>query len=505
MKGLLIKWAPSFAGIAFCVTNAWAVPDLPRLNQEDLVYKGAFRVPRGDLGGGENFAFGGGPIAYNPVGNSLAIFLRSKKVVEISIPALTINSSTSTMQTAKVVQTPLDLTDGKWQNIGLNGATLGNDVTPGGLLYYNNRVIGTAYGYYDANNDSVVSHYTASPNWATNGSGFSGFKQVGEYKKTGLVAGYMAEIPPEWQADFGGPALTGLGSIAIFNRTSAGPAASVFDPTKIELVGLGGVTSVPVTPVVQYPEEHRTFGGYEGTSLYYNMGTQLRGLVFPRGTSSVLFFGRQGLGSTGQGNGCYGSGTSVLSEAKNITELCAWFAVNPTKTSYACGGANIPSNLCSVDPCCYDPASSGKGDHAYPYVYYVWAYDAKDLLAAKSGTYTVTAADYSAGRFVTDTTTTPETILGVGKTVYPWNLKPYGLWHLNLPTPPNTLGDEKIIGASYDPATQRIFLSQFSADMNGPYEPLPLIHVFQVEKVEASTAAPPTIMQPPVNLRGTVR
>ena len=485
MNRLLTKLASSVTGIMLCVANAWAAPNLPRLSQSDLVYQGAFRVPRGDLGGGENFAFGGGPIGFNPARNSLFLGTYNSKFVEISIPQPVNTSSTTAMPIATLMQAANDVTNGTWRNIGAGGATIGNSAAPGGILYYNNKLISTSWGYYDANNDSVLTHFTASPNWVASGNQFSGFYQVGPYKQTGLIAGYLATIPPEWQADFGGPALTGLGSIAIFNRTSAGPAASVFDPAQI-----GVVNPVPATAIVQYPQGYRTFGGYEGTSLYYNMGTQLRGLVFPAGSRSVLFFGRQGLGSTGQGNGCYGSGTASLSEAKNPSELCAWFAANPTQATYACGGASLLAANCGIDPCCYDPSSGGKGDHAYPYVYYVWAYDANDLLSAKSGTYKVSTADYTAGRFVTDTTTTPATLLSVGQIVQPWNVKPYGLWRLTLPTSPNTIGDEKIMGAAYDPATQRIFITQYSADMNGPYEPLPLVHVFKVNATLSAAVIP---------------
>ena len=34
---------------------------------------------------------------------------------------------------------------------------------------------------------------------------------------------------------------------------------------------------------------------------------------------------------------------------------------------------------------CNDPTDSSKGNHAYPYQYQVWAYDANDLAAVKAG------------------------------------------------------------------------------------------------------------------------
>ena len=79
------------------------------------------------------------------------------------------------------------------------------------------------------------------------------------------------------------------------------------------------------------------------------------GLVFPAGTRSVLFFGKQGVGTF-----CYGPGTS----------------------NQALVGTIAPG---FVDPYCYDPVDDSKGTHAYPYIYQVWAYDANDLAAAKAG------------------------------------------------------------------------------------------------------------------------
>ena len=89
----------------------------------------------------------------------------------------------------------------------------------------------------------------------------------------------------------------------------------------------------------------------------FNLATTMAGVVFPEGTRSVLFFGRQGLGKY-----CYGEASD-----------------------------------------CGDPVQTSKGGHAYPYAYYVWAYDALDLAAVKSGQR------------------------------QPWDVKPYAVWELDFP------------------------------------------------------------------------
>ena len=128
------------------------------------------------------------------------------------------------------------------------------------------------------------------------------------------------------------------------------------------------------------------------------LSTQMGGVVFPEGTRSVLFFGKQGLGPY-----CYGE---------------------------------------AVD--CGDPAvTARRAEHAYPYASYVWAYDAIDLAAVKSGQR------------------------------QPWEVKPYAVWTLDLPfNYPNA----RINGAAYDPQTGRIFVSAIGDGS------IPLIHVFTVAR-----------------------
>jgi hypothetical protein len=95
------------------------------------------------------------------------------------------------------------------------------------------------------------------------------------------------------------------------------------DPTQL------GSLTVNATDLVAYPSSHKTLGdwGTSGPNAYFNGTSQIKSVVFPSGTSSVLFFGRHGLGSY-----CYGEGS-------------------------ACG----------------DPEDGDKGDHAH------------DLAAVKSG------------------------------------------------------------------------------------------------------------------------
>jgi hypothetical protein len=128
--------------------------------------------------------------------------------------------------------------------------------------------------------------------------------------------------------------------------------------------------------------------------------------VIPVGSRSLLFFGR-----TGTGLYRYGQGTA---------------------------DQNLDGQLVGAGPdiYCYDPEDLGKGNHAYPYRGYVWAYDLNDLAAVKAGT------------------------------KQPWEVVPYSTWELPEP--------QRASGVTYDPATGRIFVSV------GGYSTVLTVYVYRV-------------------------
>ena len=156
--------------------------------------------------------------------------------------------------------------------------------------------------------------------------------------------------------------LTGNADL-IVSRTSLGPAVSRFDPDHLSATG--------AKPLVYYPIDHPGLGPWAGANVNYGGSDSMRGVVFPPGTSTVLFFGRHGA------TFCYGPGTA-----------------DPTKVG------TIDPAVDPVDPYCYDPDDSSKGVHGYPYSAYVWAYDANDLAAVRAGQ------------------------------MQPWDVRPYAVWAL---------------------------------------------------------------------------
>lgn len=375
--------------------------NLRRLEFADLVYEGAFRLPATDEG--DSFSFGGHPLAYHPDNDSLFVGTHSKRVAEVSIPQPAKATAVASLPSARYLQPFADPTDGHMKDVAEEGTSLG------GLLVHAGQLFGTGFIYYDANNTQTVSHFVRSLDLSQRTA--SRPVRVWQSGKTGFVAGYMASVPPEWQTRLGGPAITGQCCLAIVMRTSHGPAAFAFDPAEVK-----AGKSVAAHPLVYYPHDHPTLGKWEATNPTYGATTQVGGVALINGTRTALFAGRNGVGEF-----CYGSGTSDESLK----------------------GKRAPDG----EPYCFDPTSTDKAQHAYPYRLQFWAYDLAEL------------AEVRAGRRD------------------PWDVKPYGVWPFEVPLPEP---GARIGGIAYDAGRQRVFVSQLQADRDG-YALRPLIHVFRIQ------------------------
>lgn len=487
MKCIIRKWGLIIVFIICSINNSYAVDKL--LQQNDLVYVGAFRVPTGDLGGG-SLKNGGRGLTFNPIKNSLFIMgsVTYKKTAEISIPEIVNSTNISDLKIASVLQTPIDLTGGKYDYLSDNATPVDNGGMPGSFLVYKNKLLGTAWAYYDASGyQGDRSHFTASPNWSTDGTQFSGMYAVGvspmgsQYANGGFVGNYMMTIPTSWQSILGGPVLTGQGAIPIVGRTSWGPSLWVFDPDNLGV----GTPPVPATMLVGYPENHHLLGDYsDSPNLYFNKSCGFGGAVFPENSDSVLIFGNYGLGTyhdnagtilaQNRGDSCYGESTQKISEARTN----GWLKSN-SPSGWTCGGKSVSSTaIVNGDGCCYDLVSSDKGGHAYPYTYRVWVYDANDIAKVKSGA-VIQSADLS-----------KLTIGSVTGQIYrPWNIKPYSLWNLSLPFASN---NKEILGAAYDSLKQRIYIAQTDGFISG-IDRYPVIHVFEIKTGIATPSAPTNV------------
>lgn len=467
------------------------------LQPTDFKYIGAFRVPKGDMGGPQyhGLSYGGESITYNNINNSLFITGTNNDnlVAEISIPAIVNSTEISDLNTASVIQNLYDITEGNSYYIKAERTeVVGNRVYLGGLLKYGNNLIGSVYHYYDGDSEAIYSHFKSGLTLSTTGD-FLGMVEVGSkpspVPQAGFVAGYMTTIPSTWQAALGGTALTGAGGYSVSSRISFGPALFAFNPSNLNMD-----TPAPAVPLVYYNLtsencvdnglggntcDNQNLGGYYNQSTTYKMGTSYRGAVFPSGSRSVIVTGKYGTGAT-----CYGLGNTngtAGGETRTTTvsnaEVLAWMNAHSTDT-YPCGTGEMTRDYTdgTGHQCCYDPTGASPGAHAYPYVIYAWAYDADDLVRIKRG-----------GRIVDDPSPNLATAIvedgktyrpGVSptstETYKPWHIKPYAKWE--IPSPFTQLGFSVISGASaYDEATKRLYVVQVQSD-----EMYPIVLVFDV-------------------------
>lgn len=398
--------------ISIGVAEVQAADNLPNrlLQPTDLVYQGAFRLPGGQIGS-STFDYGGYALTFNSARSSLfAVGINQGQVAEVSIPSALGSGNIDQLPVAKLLQTFTDVTEGRKPL----ASTDPNGVGIGGLLPYQGKLYATVYTFY-AGDSQRLSHFVSGLDFTVQGDVQGPFRV--QAPLTGMISGYFGLVPVAWQVSLGGPVLNGQCCINIISRTSYGPALFAINPTDI------GITDpVPSTPLVYYPETNK-LSNWGAKSTLFNGTTQIAGVVFPEGTRSVLLFGRHGLGDF-----CYGAGTTDIARKG--------FLVEP----------------------CYDPDNQDKGNHAFPYVGYVWTYDAQDLAAAKAGT------------------------------KQPWEVKPYAVWELPQVYP----GGNVLRGASYDPATGRIFVSQAGR----------VVHVYTISSPGTLPPADtlPTVVIPTINI-----
>lgn len=315
-----------------------------RLQSNGLRYLGAFRLPPGEFGSEYGFSFGGSPMTYNPANHSLFIggHPYESMIAEVSIPTPVISANLDDLPFARMLQPFADPTDGNRWNLSDDTVYLG------GLLVHGGKLYGTVYIYYDADNTQRVSHYARSLNLSVPSA--TPLTSVGNPDGTGLVSGYLAAVPHEWQAALGGTAITGQCCIPIAYRTSWGPDAFTWTPESLAL----NDAPAPTTALQFYDADHATLGQWEGSNEIWGGSTRMGGVVLVPDTRTALFVGVNGTGSF-----CYGSGTDDR-------------ALDGTPTG-------------DGDDYCYDPTNLDKGVHAYPYNYQFWAFDVNDWVAVARG------------------------------------------------------------------------------------------------------------------------
>lgn len=368
------------------------VNTLPLLESDHMEYIGAFALPGGNFGA-SRFGYSGSAVTpYHDAANGKqTLFLQGHAwdagtIAQIEIPdRLSMSDTYGDLPVASVLQNFNDIADGKWDSTG-QPAYQGVY----GMLPYNNRLIVAATSWYDASCSQKASHGVSGFDLSVPDD-FQGFYAIQATANSRSLGGYMTLIPDEWRESFGGPVLTGNSALSIISCISSGPAATVFDPDH-----LATQETINGTTVVYYPLPNYLVSGGMTEENSFTFGSGIKGIAFPEGSRSVLFFGIQSLAE----GYCYGPGTNDPELHKVPTAGGTW---------------------------CYDLCSHAKGGHGFPYTHYVWAYDANDLLRVKSGQ------------------------------LQPWEVQPYATWRLYEM---NSGDCPSMRSAGYDPVTRRLYITQ---------------------------------------------
>src|ERR1700730_5776345 len=345
----------TFAGI-----TSMAASTAPLIQASDVTYLGGFALPtwaNGATYGTSFFEYGGNGLYFyhDPGTGKRTLFMQGHvhypgQVAQIQVPSNFVKSADVTaLPMATVLQPFADITAPVGVPPSPTSCT-GNPANITGLLVYNGKLnIGSSCQYAGSQTQSLG--YPKGTQ-LTN-SGFQGWfpfaSSVTAVVPPRALTASMVAIPPEWQAQLGGPVLASARDLSVIGTDSDGPSVTAFNPDNV------GPTPIPGTPLMYFPTSNPLCGAQNceyTQNAVYNSTTGFIATAFPPGTRSVLV-------TEAHGSGCY------------------WYG---GPTANAIGGWAGPGT-----------GNTGKGPHAPPYVYQLLAFDANDLLAVKNGTKAVYA------------------------------------------------------------------------------------------------------------------
>jgi hypothetical protein len=255
------------------------------LQGSDLVYVRSFQIP---------VQYGAGALGFNPknnslfIGGSVAAGQQNKPLAaEVAIP------TADTM--AKILQPfadPSRTSDTPPRQ--LDAVCNAQGIRLGGLCPYNDSLLWSAYGYYDATNRNRMALGRSSLNLAEpNAEGMFSLSATvdGRPVPNGAMAGWIVPIPEAWSNLFRGTHFVGLGGVPIISRTSEGCAAFGVNVTQ-----LSTARPTPAIPYIYYPTQTHKMAGFNKTPRVWN--GEVRGLACIAGpkVKGMLFVGTQPTG-----------------------------------------------------------------------------------------------------------------------------------------------------------------------------------------------------------------
>lgn len=347
-----------------------AVAPTGLLQAGGMTYLGAFKIPGGSCGGGDQCTanYGGTCLAFDPAGNGGlgTLYVNSldtsfgRLVAEISVendltggainPA---DTALSQMPTAKLIQPWGDIFAGQIDTI-----SPGSSNWMGGLLVTDylgvSRIVGTAYNSFGVastrKSHFILKKSTTDPQvivgpFEVNGTGVTGPCNGGENCPDGWVAQSSVEIPAAYQAALGGDMLSGMMGASLIGRTSFGPTATRW--TKATTPG----NPTAAKKLLGYPSSHPELGNWvtEGPSggaelftsqndanrMFWPTGYRTLAYIYILGNVNANCYGAAVAGGagdpvedaigeidrTGTGGSSNGAGTTITLPNANLTGL----------------------------------------------------------------------------------------------------------------------------------------------------------------------------------------
>lgn len=425
MKTNLLTLALLFySGIGMAQTTT----NLPLLSINALDYEGGFIIP-GNVFGESNANYSNGIIEYNATNNS--IFLAGHKakggLAEFSIPTIVNSTTLSDLNTSTNLQEFRDVFNDVPNPQSINTIT--------GIKHYNGKLIVNGLMYYNAGTSNTHTSLVVE-----NAADLENSTLTGYFEMEGAChsAGWISDVPTNLQTALGTDYLAGASSKNPINgRLAQGITAFSVDPDDFS----GSVDSlIPTFPFMDYSLTQPLHGDY---SAYSNPNYNIS-------TADAWHFS----GHTKADIGAV-SGTNDLWTEASSAEY--GFIVPGTRTYLtigASGGHNSGigykakqnnGNICG-GPCAYD---------ADDYYNYYWLWDVEDMIAVKNGSL-------------------------LAKDVRPYD---YGVFE--VPFQHDVYNDtaefHPIVGATFDKASNTLYLSVYDGGATGKYARNPVILAYNID------------------------
>lgn len=207
-----------------------------------FTYAGAFRVPESISGSSQGTNYSNGLIGPSITSGNMYVSLHATTdmgVCEVQIPTPSLSNDVSALPIATEVQGRLDLfatPDGNPEQNDRVAALYG----------YNGDLLYSLIQFYDADggNTQFFGKATGAADFST--ATLQNLRDVnGRFK----AAGWISEVPPEWQAELGYSHVMGNASNwAIIGRSSVGPTMYGFDIADL----VSGTGIIPTEPFMSY-------------------------------------------------------------------------------------------------------------------------------------------------------------------------------------------------------------------------------------------------------------